>query len=544
MRRVLLGLKGLPFPEGTATGKVLRASARVGAEMKQLVQGSLVGGFIVLVQTGFGIITDHLPLWFKSKTTLFGISIGFNPALLGAGYIIGPVVGLAMFTGTILGWVLGVPILSWIYGLPTGTSGIEDLVMNIWSNHIRFIGVGTMIVGGVWTLLTLLKPIVVSFRIALRAMRSQQMNAIAQRTEKDLPLKVVIISILLLLSLSFFFLLHSLSSSGLGLNKGMMLSIGFISIACILVFGFMSSLVVGYVVGLIGSTNTPVSGLFIINVLLLSLILLPLLATQTHLSTHFAHQASIAFIILLLAIIGSVISITCENIQDLKAGRMVGATPWKQQLMMLLGVVVSAFAISPVLNLLFQAYGIGGVFPHPGMDPGQMLPAPQAGLIAALIQGVVGHSLPWTMMITGGIIGVLAILGDEFLKTKNYRLPVLAVGIGIYLPPEIITPTLIGGLIHYFAIHKLKSRTQSLHAYRTDENYCRKKESAVLLACGLVAGSSLMGVILAIPFVLKGSSDALRLVSDNFVPFANLIGVVVLISLCAWLYRATCQLKK
>lgn len=544
LRPVLLNLKGLSFPEGTAIGNVLKASARGTAEMKNLLMGGAAGGFVAICQTGFQVVASYLSLWFRGGNAFWGISLGFDPVLLGAGYIIGITASSAMFVGTILCWVIGVPILTWIYGMPT-TGSSYDGVMNLWDQHIRYIGVGTMIVAGLWTMITLLKPMLNGLEIAFSGMRKMRdANAVKViRTEKDMPIQYVLLGVLLILLLAWILIWHSINSSGLALSGIMIFGLSLISVITVLVFGFLSALICGYLVGLIGSTNTPLSGILIINVLLLSLIIFPLLRSQIDLSVHANQQSAIAMVIFIATMIGCAAVITNENIQDLKAGRMVGATPWKQQLMILIGVIVSAFVIAPVLELLFQAYGMGGVFPHPGMSPAQMLPAPQAGLMAALAQGVIGHNLPWNMLVVGGIIAIGCIIVDEILKPRGYRLPVLAVGLGIYLPPDVITPTVIGGIVSYFAARHLRASIKNKPEEERKTVYRETHERGILLACGLVAGSALMGVILAIPFVIKGNSDVLKLVGDKFMPVANILGVVSTVWLCYWLFRSTTKIK-
>lgn len=544
LRRVLLNLKSLSFPEGTAIGNVLKASTTVGTHIKYLFRGGIAGAFIAFSQTGFEFVSTYMPLWIKRDNFLFGTTLGFDPTLLGAGYIIGINANIALLLGTILCWLIGVPVLCLIYGLPTG-SDHYDMVMNLWDQHIRYIGVGTMLVAGVWTLLTLFKPMTDGLSTAIRGMRSAHYQSQrVLRTEKDIPIRIVLWGIAAILLLTAVLVFFSIDKSGLMLSGHLTLVMTIICIAAILILGFLSSLVCGYLVGLIGSTNTPISGILIINVLIMSLILFPLIGTQINLNFHFNQQAAIAVVIFVVTIIGTAATITNENIQDLKAGKMVGATPWKQQTMMIIGVIVSAIAIAPVLNLLFHAYGMGGVFPHPGMNPAQMLPAPQAGLLAALAQGVIGHSLPWNMFITGMLIAVACIVVNFFTRHRGFHLAVLAVGLGIYLPPEIILPTVFGGFIHYFATRKLAKQTADLPETKQKTIFNEISERGMLLACGLVAGSALMGVVLAIPFVIEGNSDALKIVSDNFTPIANILGAIVMVIILAWLYRVGTKIKK
>jgi putative OPT family oligopeptide transporter len=543
LRRVLLGLKTLTFPEGTAVGTVMKASTSKVGNMKRLVQGGVIGGTIELFQTGFNLATDHLPLWIKSGNTLMGLSLGFNPALIGAGYIVGIQAGMAMLLGTFLGWVCGVPMLSWIYGIPV-VSGHENMVMSLWSHYIRYIGVGTMLVAGIWTIFTLIKPMVKGMRLAMSAMHDlRKQGGVIPRTETDMRMSYVLWGLGLCLLALLFLVVFLLQGMGLTLSPGLIWSIALVSVAYVIALGFISSLLAGYLVGLIGSSNTPISGLLIINVLFLSLILIPLFGLQVDLSVVIHQKSVLAIIIFVLCVVGFATVITNENIQDLKAGQMVGATPWKQQVMMLVGVFAASLVIAPVLELLFKAYGMGGVFPHPGMDPAQMLPAPQAGLIAAIADGALGHNLPWNLLISGIGIGIFCIFIDEYCKTKNLRLPVLAVGLGIYLPPDLITPVVIGGLASYL-VSRSRDKSQALKtATQTTKNE-EAQQRGLLAACGLVAGSSLMGVLLAIPFVIAGSSSVLELVSNRFAPWADLIGAVIIFAVCVWLYRVAVDRKQ
>lgn len=297
-----------------------------------------------------------------------------------------------------------------------------------------------------------------------------------------------------------------------------------------------------YLSGLVGMTNNPLSGLLLGSVLLSSLLLLSLLGLQFSADTDL-HKIGIPIVIIITTTVATVIAISGENIQDLKAGQMVGATPWKQQVMLLIGVVVAALVVGPVLELLFQAYGIGGVFPRSGMDASQMLGAPQAGLMAAVAQGVFGHSLPVLDISIGVAIAAVAIVIDEYLKKRNMRLPILAMGIGIYLPPDITIAVVLGGVINYLCRRVLLARRHAKNNPETQIEIEQAFETGTLQACGVVAGAALMGVLLAIPFVLKGSSDALALVSENFAPVATGLGLFATVGLCWWLYQTTVSRK-
>lgn len=207
--------------------------------------------------------------------------------------------------------------------------------------------------------------------------------------------------------------------------------------------------------------------------------------------------------------------------------------------MMFLGVVVSAIVIGPVLELLFQAYGFGGVMPHPGMPAQQMLAAPQSGLMAAVALGVFGLSLPWKMIIAGGVIAIISILIDERLKRKGSRFPVLAVGLSVYLPIQFTTPIILDGLIHYLGVRHANKKTQHLDAKIATQKKEQSQQRSIVMACGLVAGAALMGVAIAIPFAIKGNSNALSLVSPGFTPIAMILGIVATIMLSAWLFHVS-----
>lgn len=545
LRRVMLNYPALRFPEGTAIGNVLKASTTGKSKMKFVALGGLVGGLIGLFQTGFKIFADSWQLWFGNGRIVYGLSLGFSPALIAAGFIVGIQACIALLVGQVLGWWIGVPALSAYYGLPADGS-FYDMAMNLRADHIRYIGVGTMLLGGAWTLLTLLLPIGRGISASIKALRDSRLasesRVVVLRTERDIPIQYVGFATILMAVAAFFALYHILGAEAEHLSKPLFFGITLFSVVYILIGGFFIASVCAYLSGLVGMTNNPLSGLLLGSVLLSSLILLPILGTQLTANPDF-HKIGIPIVIIITTIVATVVAISGENIQDLKAGQMVGATPWKQQVMLLIGVVVAAFVVGPVLELLFQAYGIGGVYPRTGMDTTQMLGAPQAGLMAAVAQGVFGHSLPVLDITIGVIIAAVAIVVDEYLKKFNMRLPILAIGIGIYLPPDITFAVILGGVINYLCKRVLLARRKTLVNPESQPEIEQSFESGILQACGVVAGAALMGVILAIPFVIQGSSDALSLVSENFAPIATGLGFVATIGLCYWLYHTTCYRK-
>jgi putative OPT family oligopeptide transporter len=537
LRRVLLSLPSLPFPEGVAIGNVLKVSAQGDAAFKYLLQGGFIGGLISFLQNGLKAVSSSIHLWVHTRQAVFGISIGFIPESMAAGFICGIRVGVSLLVGVFIGWLVILPLLALHYGVDfTAASGrilsAYDIAMNVWSDHLRFVGVGCMLFAGVWTLLRLIRPVATGLMLSFSGLKAQSREGVGfNRTDRDLAFRwifwgVLIVSIVFYLFLVWFFM-HAQAKFTLGL---ILISV-LVSVIYLLVVGFLLATIASYFCGLVGSSNNPISGLLIIVVLLISFIFLGLF--KSFIGSD--RTIIIGAVMIITTIIGCIGAIASENIQDLKAGKMVGATPWKQQLMMGVGVISIAIFVAPILELLFQAYGIGGVYPHTGMSPQGMLAAPQAGLMAAVSEGVLTNNLQWGPILLGVGVAVFVTIIDEILRIKNKRLPALAVGLGIYLPPELMTPFIFGSFVNYL-VNKNNTKSMS-HMSETEKKDHHEQHNGVLLACGLVAGSALMGVILAIPFVIKGSSDALKIVPAGFLPIAEILGALVTLGLCIWLYK-------
>lgn len=529
LRRVMLSMPTLRFPEGTAVGNVLRVttSSDSGSHMKRLVQGISIGGVMAFAQSGIQIFADSIDYWFRAAGTVFGIGVGFSPALFAAGYIVGIEVGISLFVGFVLGWVVVLPMLATHYGLSSGAS-LYNNVMDLWSSHLRFVGVGVMLVGGVWTLLRLIKPVVEGIKLSFVTLsEAGKEGRNVPRTERDIPIVWASFGVLVCALLLYLLVMHFAHIEDLYAvyKHTFVLWASLITILYILITGFFLSTICAYFTGLVGSSNNPLSGILILAILILGLIYM-------FVFHHHGDGKIAAMMVLVTTVVATSASISNENLQDLKAGQMVGSTPWKQQLILALGVIVSALVIGPVLELLFQAYGMGGVFPHAGMDPSQMLAAPQAGLMGSVINGIRTQNLPWNMILVGAGIAVLVIIADEILRVRNRRLPALAVGLGIYLPPSIILPTVVGGLVKFFVTHssrKVKTEPEIERAHDLRQN-------GILLACGLVAGAALMGVILAIPFVIKGSANALAILPTGYEQMKHVLGLLSFLAMAWWIY--------
>lgn len=533
LRRVLLADKNLLFPEGTAIGNVLRATNSSKQGVGFLIKGGIFGAILEFFQTGLHVVSAQVDFWWSKAGTIFGFGSAFSPALIAAGYIVGLRVAIALLFGITCTWFVGMPILSHLVIVPTGLNA-SDSAGWIWLHELRYIGVGTMLVGGVWLLLTLLKPLAIGIRKSFAAITEAKVIGYEniERVERDLPIHYALGLATVLMLPIYAYLYYSFQANLLNISLSTHILICLILIGFVFVLAFLVSSICGYFAGLIGSTNSPLSGMILITLILGAFLIMLIFAGHYASARQLMHLAAMTVII--AAIVGSAGAISVDTIQDLKAGHMVGATPWKQQVMLMLGVVVSALVAPLILNLLFNAYGIGDVFPRPGMVQAQVLSAPQGQLIQSVVMGVFGGDLNWPMVHVGMVFAVVCVIIDEFLKFRKLgALPVLAVGIGIYLPIEITLPMILGGLVAGILDRRYKLWTSSGKKEQAQANH----ERSILLACGLVAGSTLTGVVLAVPFVIYQSSDALAIMPAHLLGLANVLGILSLVALCAWLYR-------
>jgi putative OPT family oligopeptide transporter len=463
LRRALLGDKTLRYPEGVAISNVLKASVNnEKTDMKALAYGGIAGSVISLFQIGFQVLTDSFNFWVKTSTTVFGFGLGLSPALIAAGFIVGINVAISFLVGIVIGWLIGMPVLTSFFGLPL-VGDAHDMAMDMYHSHIRYVGVGTMLVGSLWTLITLIKPISYSIKASFISLIETKMvgadATIQLRTDRDIPINYVFWGAILIIVPIFILISNYIVPAHTGVSHAFHLVLCAFSAFYVLVGGFIFCSVSAYFAGLIGSSNTPVSGLLVSALLILCLAILAFFSTIGGMQGH--ELFGVILGIGSSVILGVAVSISNDTMQDLKVGKVLGATPWKQQVMLVFGVVVSAFVVPPILDLLYNAYGIGGVFPHAGMSKSQMLSAPQAALMATVAQGVYSHNLAWSMIILGAIIAVLCIIVDEILKKFGTRLPVLAVGLAIYMPMTTTVPVVIGGLLSYIIQSRLTKSSSS-----------------------------------------------------------------------------------
>ncbi len=531
LRRALVANSDLPYPEGVAAAEVLKVgtAATEGIEhnragLRALVAGAAASaGFAAIVATK--LFAGEVDGYFRAGNAASGIGFALSLALVGAGQLIGLSVGLAILAGLLIAWGIATPLLTALHPL---TGPAADVANAVWSHQVRFIGAGAIGVAAIWSLGRIARPVITGVASAIAASRKRGREAQAlPRTERDLPIGVVaLISILCLIPLAV--LLWSF------LRGGPLAPIaGVMTVAAVLyvvVAGFFVAAACGYMAGLIGSSNSPVSGLAILAVLGASLLVLAI-------ATSFGIAAPlhlIAYALFVTAVLLCVATISNDNLQDLKTGQLVDATPWRQQVALIAGVIFGALVIPPILDLLNHAYGFAGA-PNLHGTVAQPLPAPQATLISALAKGVISGQIDWHLIGAGALIGAVVVAIDELLRrTGRFSLPPLAVGLGIYLPASTTAPVVAGAVLGW-----LYNRWA---AERPDPQ--RARQLGILVASGLIVGESLFGVALAGVIVFSGNAAPLAVVGDSFARAATAIGAVAFVLAIAGLFRYTAALSR
>ena len=517
LRRALIVEQKLAFPEGQAAAEVLKTGENPSEGIRILGLSALGGAFAKLAAaSGLRLIPDAAASagFFGKYLAYFGTNL--SPALIGVGYIVGLNVGIVVLAGAMLSWNIAIPayaafVLPSNAELSTIAAGLpaEELAGLLWSKQIRYLGVGAMLVGGMWALVSLRHSLASGVRSGLAAARASAAGVAVAHTEQDLPMKSVLIGIVL-----FTLPLAALYQAIVG-NFAVSLPMTVVMV----VTGFLFCSVSAYMAGLVGSSNNPVSGITIATILFSAVMLLLMMGPESSIGPVAA--------VMIGAVVCCAACIAGDNLQDLKCGYIVGATPWRQQVMLAIGAASSALVMAPVLNLLADAYGIGvATEAHP-----KPLPAPQATLMASVSKGLFGGQLPWDMIAIGALIGVAIIVLDETLKARgsSFRTPVLAAAVGIYLPLELMTPIFIGGVIAHLVERHLRRRG-------TDQaGLERANRKGLLFAAGVITGEALMGIGIAIPIVTSGRADVLALPPS--MQFGESLGLLVLAVLGAWLYR-------
>jgi putative OPT family oligopeptide transporter len=546
LRRALIIESRLKFPEGVATAEVLKTGGietgegvvrdkndAAGQGFRRLVQAAGLGAVIKMVESGFGWLAGGVAATRSAigGRLLLTANVTLSPALVGVGYIVGLNIAVLVFLGGVIGTVVGVP-LNWAFnsanvmqaaGIDVSTPWNEltrgewvTLAGQAWQD-CRRIGVGAMIVGGVWSLISLAKPLMSGVKASLAAYRASRAgNAIPlERTELDAPINFVALTALGGMIPVFFIFYYVLAD-----YPGRLL-ISSVMTLLMLVFGFIFSSVAGYMAGLVGSSNNPISGVTIATVIVSALILLQLMGNQGLAAT----LGPIA-VIYLAGLICSAAAIAGDNMQDLKCGHIVGATPWRQQIYQVIGVIAAAMVIPWVLRVLDAGRGIGRVV-REGVVP---LAAPQAALMESLATGIFGKGINWRFIFIGFGLAVALIVLDKIQESRgsSFRFPVLAVAVGVYLPLGLSVPIFIGGVIAHLVGRK--SRSAAAETRQARDN------AGLLVASGLITGEALMGVVISVVAVILANRGSGL---PGPIGLAPILGILGLAFVVVYQYRRT-----
>jgi putative OPT family oligopeptide transporter len=528
LRRALVTDSPLPYPEGVAAAEVLRVgeSSRDGRDessrgMAAILTGSFVSAGWALL-TALKLTAADANGFFRVGRGVSGINPGFQFALLGIGHLVGLSVGIAMALGIVIAWGVAVPFLSATLPHAAGMS-LEDIAGDVWVHQVRFLGAGVIGVAAIWTLVIVIGPILRGLAAAMAASRARNAAGAGALPieERDIPIGLVGLGVLAALVPIGFLLASELGGAAAG--HAPLVIAG--SLVFVLVAGAFIAAVCGYMAGLIGASNSPVSGIGILSALGASLLLVAVLGSGGN------SKPLVAYALIVTAVVFGVATISNDNLQDLKTGQLVGATPWRQQVALLFGVVFGAAVIPPVLNLLNQGYGFAGVA---GAGK-EALAAPQAALISTLAEGVLGGKMDWTMIGYGALLGVGLILLDFLMgKLRLLRLPPLAVGIAIYLPMSATLMVVVGAVAGWLY-------DRAAGGARDGETW---KRMGVLVATGLIVGESLFGVLLAGIVTATKNPDPLAIVGAGFRPYALWGGALLFALLAAWNYRRSAHLAR
>lgn len=520
LRRALVTGSDLPYPEGVAAAEVLKvgAGSREGAEENKrglnaiLMSALAAAAFSIIAKTR--LIAEEAATFFRLGSGASSVSTSFSMALIGVGHLVGLSVGVAMFVGLLISWVGLVPYLT--SPLPSGAE-LSALVGTTFRMQARFIGAGTIGVAAIWTLLKILGPIISGIRSAMVAARARKDGggALLELSERDLPIGIVGGTILIVMA-PIAILLWTFAQGGPIAANPAPIIIG--TLIYILIAGIVIASVCGYMAGLIGASNSPISGVGILAVLGAALLLAALYGSGVAAGDT---EALVAYALFVTAIVFGIATISNDNLQDLKTGQLVGATPWKQQVALVLGVLFGALVIPPVLDLLNSAFGFAGA---PGAKD-SALPAPQAALISALAKGVLGGDLDWGLIGFGAALGVVIVAVDETLgKAGKMRLPPLAVGMGIYLPMALTLLIPVGAVIGHFYNRWALRQAHPEFAERM----------GVLMATGFIVGESLFGVAFAGIVAATDSDAPLAMVAEN--PWGPILSVILFAAVIGGLY--------
>lgn len=521
LRRAMVVHSDLPYPEGVAAAEILKVGDSQGG-LRELLTGGTLAGLISLCTSGFRVLTNELGTWIPVGSGITQVSLGYSSALVGAGYLIGLASGLAMLVGIILAWGVMIPYFT-ATGAPVDGQSLEDFAQACYTGKVRLIGAGAMGVAAIWTLIKLARPVIDGVKEAIQSAREPAEVQARHRTDTDMSIRLIALVFAVMFAglLGIFYAFVSVE----GLPVAQTLTFALSGVLLAVVIGLLVAAACAYMAGLVGTSSSPISGIGILAIIISSLVMMALCDAFGIFDIEGGTKFATATAIFTTSIIIAIACISNDNMQDLKTGFLVGATPRHQQIALLLGCIVGAVVIAPVLNMLYQAYGFTGALPRADMDPDDVLAAPQATLMTMIAQGIFSANLAWEYIYFGIALGVVIVIADALLTshTKNLCLPPLAVGIGIYLPPSLQTPLVVGAVMGYLLERSMQSRGKA--------EVESGKQRGTLFASGLIVGESLVGVLIAAIIAISvsngGSEAPLALAGDDFTDTAENLGLIV-----------------
>ena len=529
LRRALVTGSDLPYPEGVAAAEVLKVgdTAEGGRRNRIGLRAITISGITSAIFALLGnlkLISTDVSTAFRVGSGGTMVGAGLQLSLIGIGHLVGLTVGLAMFLGVIISYGVILPIKS--AGQFAANSDVADVVSTVFKDDVRFVGAGAIAIAAIWTLLKLIAPIVKGIVDALASARARREGVTVDITERDIPFPIVggtIVFMLLPIGLLLWDFVHGTALSG---TAGGIIAA---TVLFIFIIGMVIAAVCGYMAGLIGSSNSPISGVGILAVIIAALLIKFVYGAADPAQS----STLVAFTLFATAIVFGVATISNDNLQDLKTGQLVGATPWKQQVALIIGVCFGSLVIPPILGVMNTAFGFDGA-PGAGADA---LPAPQASLISELAKGVFGNDLNWPMLGLGVAIGAVVIVIDEVGHriNKKVALPPLAVGMGMYLPMSVTLMITVGAILGHF---------YNKWCERVGGDVAQKKRIGVLVATGLIVGEALWSVVYAGIVAATGDDNVLAIVGDGWANGSQIVGVIAFVIVVLGMYKVTEILAK
>ncbi|MCO6514485.1 MAG: oligopeptide transporter, OPT family [Snodgrassella sp.] len=549
LRHVLVVNSDLPYPEGLAAAEILKAGDHNQPQeseddtpqsgVKQIVAGGILSGIFSFLVSGLRVVSESASAWFKVGSAVFQVPMGFSLALLGAGWLVGITGGIAVLLGMFFSWGIAVPYFTSTTPMPENATMV-DFAINLWVTKVRYIGAGAIAVAAIWTLITLFKPMLEGMKLSFQAFSSgSDTNQSQERVNQDLSPKtmllIILITLIILVATFYSFIASAPISSGL--------ACALVACATTMAFiiGFLVAAASGYMAGLIGSSSSPISSIGIVSIVIISLVFMVIGQSSGIFAMAGGNQFMTALALFTASVVMAISTISNDNLQDLKTGHLIQATPWRQQVALIIGSIVGAIVISPVLELLYNAYGFTGALPRSGMDPTQALSAPQATLMTTIAKGIFSHNLEWIYIKAGVCLGIFLIVLDIIIKRlrPGWSIPPLAVGMGIYLPASVNMPIFIGTVLSYFCMRHIRKRYTDPKIQERELKATDRR--GTLLAAGLIVGESIIGVAMAMIIVASialGEGEApLALNLHNWDIVSQVLGLIFFVSAIVILVR-------